>query len=131
MCFKKWGKTMMEKLMADPTGTGGMIVVIIALIKIVELLIKKVIPINKNSSSSKKEAGLTTEEHSWLSELYVLHSQKDQYGVPRVYVPRECGESKQELVKSLTQLSNTQEKTAFILESLVRQIEHLANRLDK
>ena len=100
----------------DQSGTVIMFTVMYGLVKIVELLVKKL---------TKEQSVLMTDERRWLESLYDTHSQKDQDGMPLWYVPRTMTDSQTKLQEMLVTLTASQEKICYVLESVAKQLEHI------
>jgi len=119
----------------------------ISLVKIIEILIKKLIPKSKTLSEEeyeklqeiqeniiklakciKKESILTEDEHQWLKNLNDLHNKYDKDGVPLWFYPRSLLDTQKEVTKILYGISLHQEKTTFILESILRELSRLNER---
>ncbi len=107
----------------------------ISLVKIIEILLKKVFPKKSLSDDEYKKlkeilenttklVSLTDEEHQWLKNLNELHIKCDKDGVPLWYYPRSLIDTQKEVTHILYGISLHQEKTTFILESILREIDN-------
>ena len=66
------------------------------------------------------ESILTEEEHAWLRSLKESHNRWDENGVPMWYFPRSFLETQKDISRILQSISLSQEKTIFILESILK-----------
>lgn len=80
------------------------------LVKIVQTLVKTVI--NRKKTIDRKSY-LASDERKWLQELHIWA--KDQ----------------KQVITTISQINNTQEKTAFILERIVNQLDRITDKIDK
>jgi hypothetical protein len=109
----------MDSFFSNPTAIGALVVVIYILGRLVEFLVKKYM--NNNPSKSV----LTPQEHDWLKTLYDQHNKYDQDGTPIWYVPRSLSETQEDIVKALMNIAKQQEKTTYILEQIIKQIDKM------
>jgi predicted ribosome quality control (RQC) complex YloA/Tae2 family protein len=73
---------------------------------------------------------LTDTQNTMLRDLHELHSRTDADGVPLHYFPRSFIEAQKEIVDVLQEISSHQEKTTYLLESLIKKIERLEDKLE-
>lgn len=103
-------------ILTQLSGNAILFAVLYGLVKIIEMLIKK---------AGKRESVLLEDERQWLQTLHTMHQQRDANGVPIWYVPRGCADSQDRLLDKINQISASQEKISFVLESILKHIEHL------
>lgn len=103
-------------ILTQLSGNAILFAVLYGLVKIIEALVKK---------TGKKESILLEDERMWLQNLYTMHQQKDSNGIPVWYVPRGCADAQDRLLDKINQISTSQEKISFVLESILKHIEHL------
>ena len=72
---------------------------------------------------------LTTYEHKCLTELYRIHDNKDQDGIPLWYVPRSWHKTQKETLKVSQEIAYAQKETAKALEGVTKVIERLADKI--
>lgn len=128
----------------------ALIPVFVTLVKIVEYLIKKLLPSKGNTLSEKEteritgientlktiqqkvedKPSLTTDQNSMLKDLYDLHSKTDADGIPLHYFPRSFIESQKDIVDVLQEISNHQERTTYLLEALIKNLDKIENKIE-
>jgi hypothetical protein len=101
---------------------GAAIALAIALTKIIEGLTNKFMG---------KKSLLSNEERGWIKSMYELSHVRDSNGVPRIYSPLDWTEIQKNFVSSLNKIAITQEKTAWVLESIGKQLERISQKIDK
>lgn len=94
----------------------AILVLSLGLIKIIEMLVKKI---------GKKDSALLSDERTWLRNTNEILSKTDSSGVPLVYVPRSCSESQDRLLEKMSAISSSQEKICYILENVVKHLENI------
>jgi len=72
---------------------------------------------------------LTDHEHKCLTELYTIHDNKDQDGIPLWYVPRSWHKTQEETLKVSQEIAYAQKETAKALEGVTKVIERLADKI--
>lgn len=72
---------------------------------------------------------LTDEQNNMLRDLLELHSKTDSDGIPLHYFPRSFIETQKDIVEVLTEISSHQEKTTYLLESLIKKIERVEDKV--
>lgn len=126
------------------------LVLAIALVRVVEILINKVIA-KKNKILSDLEFDtlrgieskiksiytkiedkptLTDGQNKLLRDLHELHSRTDADGIPLHYFPRSFIEAQKEIVEVLQEISSHQEKTTYLLESLIKKMDRLEDKIE-
>jgi uncharacterized protein YaaN involved in tellurite resistance len=122
----------------------------VILAKVIESLISKFLP-QKNKILSEEEyekiksienkikvihakiedkPTLNDDQNSMLKELYDLHSKTDADGIPLHYFPRSFIETQKDIVEVLQEISSHQEKTTYLLESLMKKIEKVEDKVE-
>jgi len=120
----------------------------VSLVKILEFLIKKLIPkkkilsepefnkikdihvlvetlIKKNDDESEN----LEEQHEWVRELYRQHNKVDGDGIPLWYIPRSFIETQKEVVSILLNISSQMDKSTYVLDSLLKRIEEMEKQV--
>jgi len=120
----------------------------VSLAKLVEFLIKKIIP-TKNTLSEKEfnkikdiyvlvetiikknedDSENIEEQHEWLRELYRQHNKVDGDGIPLWYVPRSFIETQKEIVTILLNISSQMDKSTYVLDNLLKRLEELERQV--
>jgi hypothetical protein len=72
---------------------------------------------------------LTDDQHNMLKDLLELHSKTDSDGIPLHYFPRSFIETQKDIVDVLSEISSHQEKTTYLLESLIKKIERVEDKV--
>jgi hypothetical protein len=72
---------------------------------------------------------LTDEQNNMLKDLIDLHSKTDSDGIPLHYFPRSFIETQKDIVDVLSEISSHQEKTTYLLESLIKKIDRLEDKI--
>jgi len=85
-----------------------------ALIRVIELLIKKAV-------TPKNKSVLTPKEHSMLESLYEQHACKDNNGVPMWYMPRELSDDIKNIETLISQITISIAKLTYIQEERSRK----------
>ena len=124
----------------------------VSLAKIIEFLIKKLLPqkkvlseeelnkihdiqvvlesLVKSSDEESEKVGDKVEElHEWVKVLYNQHSKVDSDGIPLWYVPRSFIETQKEIVSILLNISAQMDKSTYVLDSLLKRIEEVERQL--
>lgn len=126
----------------DLTLVFTLIALAVTLSKIIEILVKRIIPkknvlskeefdriksidnnLNQVHTSVEDKVTLTDEQHNWLRTLHILHSKTDCDGIPLWYMPRSFIDAQKDIVEVLKDISMHHEKTLFLLESLIKRVE--------
>ena len=116
----------------EPTLLGVVVLLSVIILKLVEFIMAKFLKKSSDRPTSEKiKSVLTPEEAHLLKELYEMHNVKDENGVPMMFVPRDIAETQKDVIRSLAQISMMQEKTAYILESMVKSIDRLSDKIDR
>jgi len=116
------------------------------LTKIIDFLVKKVLPKGKSLSEGEtakldevhtkvnyifdKKSMLSPEERQWIHDLYILHSKTDPDGIPLFYVPRSFIDTQKEIVNVLSSIYSHQEKETYILENVLKKLETIEEEID-
>jgi len=120
----------------------------ISLSKVIEILIKKLIPQKKTLSEDEfnklkdiykllESLIKKTEENTkniekqqeWVKTLYQQHSKLDPDGIPLWYMPRSFIETQKEIVSILTSISSQMNKFIYILDNLLKGLDNLERSL--
>lgn len=72
---------------------------------------------------------LTDEQNNMLKDILDLHSKTDGDGIPLHYFPRSFIETQKDIVEVLSEISSHQEKTTYLLESLIKKIDRLEDKI--
>jgi uncharacterized membrane-anchored protein YitT (DUF2179 family) len=72
---------------------------------------------------------LTDEQNNMLKDILDLHSKTDVDGIPLHYFPRSFIETQKDIVEVLSEISSHQEKTTYLLESLIKKIDRLEDKI--
>jgi len=120
----------------------GLVVLITALVKIIEILINFLIKKFKKTKSeselikdvleylsSDKKSVLTDEEKYQLKTVFEIIKKSDDGGLPLCYFPRTFEHNQQELVHILNKLVAYEEKSSILLEYALDKISHLEEKL--
>lgn len=89
--------------------------VIVSFGKICEILILKFVP---------EKSALTDDERSKLNYIYGINKEKDNDGVPLVYVPRSWAETQKDMKDVMQRIVNDQTRIADILERIEKKLEN-------
>jgi hypothetical protein len=119
-----------------------LIVLSLSLVKLLDVLVKKILPkkqilsdeeldvlkrnnemLNSITHKVSEESLLTNQEQEWLKNLHNLHDKTDKDGIPLWYVPRSFIDTQKEVIQILSNISKLQEKTTYVLESILKKIE--------
>lgn len=121
----------MEYQTSDMAILGGLLMVVVSLVRVVERLVDNLLSrrngVKKSSSAPPppgKPCGLTTQEHAALIRLDELHAKTDEDGTPLWYVPRSLGRTLEETCKNL-------DKVAVRLRDVVKTQEIMNRRMDR
>ena len=71
---------------------------------------------------------LDSEERKALMELYALHDNKDQDGIPLWWIPRSWHKTLEESLKVSTDIAYTQKDLSKVLDHVVSALEKLVDR---
>lgn len=120
----------------------ALIILSMGLVKLLDIVLKKILP-NKQILSDEElevikksnemligitqkvseESLLTPQEQEWLKNLHTLHDKTDKDGIPLWYVPRSFIDTQKEVIQILSNISKHQEKTTYVLESILKKLE--------
>ena len=89
--------------------------VVVSFGKICEMLLMKFMP---------EKSSLSEDERIKLYYIYSLHTEKDNDGVPLVYVPRSWGETQKDMKDVMQRIVNDQTRIADILERIEKKLEN-------
>jgi len=89
--------------------------VVISFGKIAEILLLKFMP---------EKSALSEDERMKLSYMYSIHTEKDNDGVPLVYVPRSWAETQKDMKDVMQRIVNDQTRIADILERIEKKLEN-------
>ena len=89
--------------------------VVISFGKICEILLLKFMP---------EKSTLSEDERMKLSYIYSIHTEKDNDGVPLVYVPRSWAETQKDMKDVMQRIVNDQTRIADILERIEKKLEN-------
>ncbi len=81
-------------------------------------------------SKIENDTLLTEDEHRWMQELHHQHSKTDKDGIPLWYVPRSFIDSQREIVDILNNIYSHQEKSTYVLESVLKKLEEIDTSTD-
>ena len=114
----------------DAAVLGGLVVVAVTLVRLVERLVDSTLARRNGRKKSLAPApaggcnGLTVEEHAALMRLDEMHDKHDNDGVPMWYVPRSWAT----LLKEITE---TQDRIAVRMRDIVKAQEGLNRRIER
>ena len=114
----------------NPAVLGGLIVICLTLVRLVERLIDSVLTRRLNGKRSSIPApprgcaGLTEEEHRALMKLDDLHDKYDSDGTPLWYVPRS-------LAASMVKVTETLDRISVRLRDVVKTQESILNKMKR
>ena len=86
--------------------------VVISFGKICEILLLKFMP---------EKSAMSEQERMKLAYIYSIHKEKDNDGVPMVYVPRSWGETQKDMKDVMQRIVNDQTR---ILERIEKKLEN-------
>jgi len=86
---------------------------VIAAFKIIEFLVKK---------NMANKSMLTNDERDMIKTLYDVNNQRDENGIPMVWVPRSWEHSQNKIIDALTDISKHQLETTLILKQLADKL---------
>jgi len=89
--------------------------VVVSFGKICEILLLKFMP---------EKSSLSENERMELSYIYNIHTEKDNDGVPLVYVPRSWAETQKDMRNVMQRIVNDQTRIADILERIEKKLEN-------
>jgi len=120
----------------------------VSLVKVLEFLVKKALPKKKTLSDtefekikdihalietiikkSDDESEHLEEQHEWVRELHRQHNKVDGDGIPLWYVPRSFIETQKEIVSILLNISSQMDKSAYVLDSLLKRLEEVERQV--
>lgn len=120
-----------------------------ALTKIIDFLVRKLTTKDKTLSDAEtlkfediylkmvsvynkieNDTLLTDDEHKWMQELHQQHNKTDADGIPLWYMPRSFIDSQREIVNILNSIYSHQEKSTYVLESVLKKLDEVDNNLD-
>jgi len=141
------------ELITSNSGMVGLFTILITLSvtlsKIIEFLIKKAIPKKKKVLSDKEsekiddiyalieailrkkeeESEKLKEQYEWVHEMYRLHNKVDGDGIPLWYVPRSFLDNQKEIVTILLSISSQMDKSSYILDNILKNLEELKTNI--
>lgn len=115
----------------------------LGLVRILEYLIKRVLPTKRTLTDEEYDKvrtieenindlpTLTEEEHGFLEDLHSWHNKTDSDGLPLWFVPRSFTETQQEIVNILHEISSHQEKSTYVMESIFNKLEKIEEKLNE
>lgn len=89
------------------------IAVSMVLARVIEKLIDR-----RAGPTKPVQVAMSQQEHDWLRQLYSMHAQYDDDGVPKWYVPRRWALVQDDIVTTLREISQLQKDTVRILEAI-------------
>jgi len=115
----------MAIMAADAAIISGFFALTIGLIKLATLAINKIRGRNSDGSEQVEDEEFSSEDRRMLKNLWELNNVKDSDGIPLVYVPRSYNEQHEKIIDALTQISKSQERTAYILEQIANGLSKM------
>jgi uncharacterized protein YlbG (UPF0298 family) len=123
----------MPVMVGDAALVSGFIALAYGLIKLATLLV------NKLRTKDDEKPAFTARDREMLTSLYEdhtevknlvtkisdIHDVKDEDGIPLVYVPRSYTIQHEKIIDALTQITKSQERTAYILEQIANNLSKL------
>lgn len=108
---------MESELLSVPV-LAGVVAIVVALGKVIEILVLRSIP---------SKSILTDEERDWLKNASDIMSKCDVDGTPLVYVPRSWAEIQKGMQHVMMKIVNDQRRIADILDRIEKKIEDRDN----
>lgn len=111
----------------------GIVTAIVALTKVVEILITKLLGKDKGSTNgtSNGHNGKINEIAGKVDQLVLWHDARDPNGVPLGYFPRSIVESQEKIADTLRECAHAQEKITENLRQFSDRVERGFDKLDE